>query len=77
MKILSCAMDMGKPHNDEYVGKSIALFDRVAMALVGIGAVQPSALLAEIGNIFSSQEQDLLFEKRAVGNVLLRFSIIR
>jgi DNA-binding transcriptional regulator LsrR (DeoR family) len=73
MKILSCAMDMGKPHNDEYVGKSIALFDRVAMDLVGIGVVQPSALLAESGNIFSSQELDLLVQKRAVGDVVLRF----
>jgi DNA-binding transcriptional regulator LsrR (DeoR family) len=59
--------------DDEYVGKSIALFDRVTMALVGIGAVQPSALLAESGNIFSSQEQDVLVQKRAVGDVLLRF----
>jgi len=58
---------------DEYVGKSIDLFDRVTMALVGIGAVQPSALLAESGNIFSSQEQDLLVQKRALGDVLLRF----
>lgn len=59
--------------DDEYVGKSITLFDRVTMALVGIGAVQPSALLAESGNIFSSQEQEILLKKGAVGDVLLRF----
>ena len=59
--------------NNEYVGKSIALFDRVTMALVGIGAVQPSGLLAESGNIFSTQEQELLIQKRAVGDVLLCF----
>jgi DNA-binding transcriptional regulator LsrR (DeoR family) len=58
---------------DEYVSKSPALFDGVTMALVGIGAVQSSALLAESGNIFSSQEQDILVQKRAVGDVLLRF----
>jgi DNA-binding transcriptional regulator LsrR (DeoR family) len=57
----------------EYVSKSPALFDGVTMALVGIGAVQSSALLAESGNIFSSQEQDILVQKRAVGDVLLRF----
>jgi DNA-binding transcriptional regulator LsrR (DeoR family) len=59
--------------NDEYVGKTFALFDHVTIALVGIGAVQPSALLAQSGNIFSSQEQDLLVQKGAVGDVLLRF----
>lgn len=59
--------------DDEYVGKSIALFDRVTMAVVGIGAVQPSTLLVESGNIFSPQEQELLIQKGAVGDVLLRF----
>ena len=32
-----------------------------------------SALLVESGNIFSPQEQELLLQKGAVGDVLLRF----
>jgi DNA-binding transcriptional regulator LsrR (DeoR family) len=43
------------------------------MALVGIGAVEPSELLAESGNIFSADELDMLAEKGAVGDILLRF----
>ena len=58
---------------DEYVRKTMALFDHVTMALVGIGAIQPSTLLAQSGNIFSSQEQELLRHQGAVGDILLRF----
>jgi DNA-binding transcriptional regulator LsrR (DeoR family) len=59
--------------DDEYVQKTMALFDHVTMALVGIGAVQPSALLAQSGNIFSSQELERLQQQGAVGDILLRF----
>lgn len=59
--------------DDEYVRKTIALFEKVSLALVGIGAVAPSPLLAQSGNIFSSQELDLLLQKGAVGDILLRF----
>jgi DNA-binding transcriptional regulator LsrR (DeoR family) len=51
----------------------IALFDQVTTALVGIGAIEPSKLLAASGNIFGAQELELLRSKGAVGDVLLRF----
>lgn len=59
--------------DDKYVLQASALFDQVTMALVGIGAVEPSKLLAESGNIFSADELDMLAEKGAVGDILLRF----
>src|SRR5579859_1015245 len=59
--------------NDVYVRQVFALFDQVTLALVGIGAVQPSSLLAASGNIFSDEEQHLLRSYKAVGDVLLRF----
>jgi DNA-binding transcriptional regulator LsrR (DeoR family) len=58
---------------DKYVCQATNLFEQVSMALVGIGAVEPSKLLAESGNIFSADELDTLAEKGAVGDILLRF----
>lgn len=59
--------------NDAYIQEALALFESVTTALVGIGAVEPSKLLAESGNIFSTQELELLRRCGAVGDVLLRF----
>jgi DNA-binding transcriptional regulator LsrR (DeoR family) len=59
--------------DDAFVGAGMALFDRVSLALVGIGAVEPSRLLASSGNIFAPQEIDLLREQGAVGDICLRF----
>lgn len=58
---------------DEYICQTIRLFDQVTMALVGIGAVEPSPLLAQSGNIFFKPEVELLEQKKAVGDILLRF----
>lgn len=58
---------------DEFVQKAINLFDNVTTALVGIGAIEPSPLLAQSGNIFSPQEIKLLTQQKAVGDILLRF----
>jgi DNA-binding transcriptional regulator LsrR (DeoR family) len=58
---------------DETTQQSIRLFDHVATALVGIGAIDPSPLLAQSGNIFSPKELDLLRQEKAVGDILLRF----
>lgn len=58
---------------DAYVHEAIALFDQVTTALVGIGAIEPSKLLASSGNIFGAHELELLRSKGAVGDVLLRF----
>ncbi len=58
---------------DTYVQEAMALFDNVTTALVGIGAVEPSHLLAESGNIFSADELDILRGMGAAGDVLLHF----
>lgn len=58
---------------DQFVQQAMALFDQLTVALVGIGAVEPSKLLASSGNIFSPEELDLLKEHGAVGDVCLRF----
>lgn len=58
---------------DQYVQESVSLFDRVTLALVGIGAVEPSRLLNLSGNVFSKEEQAHLREKGAAGDILLRF----
>lgn len=59
--------------NDPFTHEVVSLFDKVTLALVGIGAVEPSPLLASSGNIFSPEELNMLREKGAVGDVCLRF----
>ena len=58
---------------EEVAQHAIKLFDHVTTALVGIGAIEPSPLLAQSGNIFGPQELDLLRQEKAVGDILLRF----
>jgi DNA-binding transcriptional regulator LsrR (DeoR family) len=58
---------------DRYVQAATALFKRVTLALVGIGAVEPSKLLASSGNVFSPQELRQLSSRGAVGDICLRF----
>ena len=58
---------------DEVAQHAIRLFDHVTTALVGIGALDPSPLLAQSGNIFSQKEMDLLRQAKAVGDILMRF----
>jgi DNA-binding transcriptional regulator LsrR (DeoR family) len=58
---------------DTFVQHALGLFDQVTTALVGIGALDPSPLLAQSGNIFSPQELALLESRRAAGDMLLRF----
>lgn len=58
---------------DRYVREATALFRSVTLALVGIGAIEPSKVLAASGNIFSAQELDMLRAHGAVGDVCLRF----
>lgn len=58
---------------DQYVQEAMALFEQVSLALVGIGAVEPSELLADSGNIFSDSERDILRSEGAVGDILLHF----
>ncbi len=58
---------------DRYVQEATALFKSVTVALVGIGAVEPSKLLAASGNVFSAQELKSLSDRGAVGDICLRF----
>ncbi len=58
---------------DGVAQQAIRLFDQVTTALVGIGSIEPSPLLAQSGNVFSSQELDLLRHENAVGDILLRY----
>jgi DNA-binding transcriptional regulator LsrR (DeoR family) len=58
---------------DEYVRHTYSLFDEVTLALVGIGAIEPSPLLAKSGNVFSLEELGLLRQLGAVGDILLHF----
>ena len=56
-----------------YVGETVALFGRISLALVGVGALEPSALVASSGNAFSREELEALQKAGAVGDLCLRF----
>jgi len=58
---------------DPFVREALDRFKSVTLALVGIGAVEPSKMLAASGNVFSSEELKLLSSKGAVGDICLRF----
>jgi DNA-binding transcriptional regulator LsrR (DeoR family) len=58
---------------ESYVREAAALFDHVDLVLVGIGAVEPSKLLASSGNVFSPQELAQLKKQGAVGDICLQF----
>lgn len=58
---------------DRYVREAMALLDSISVAIVGIGAVEPSKLLASSGNVFSPKELKSLSARGAVGDICLRF----
>jgi DNA-binding transcriptional regulator LsrR (DeoR family) len=58
---------------DRFVQEAMRLMDTVSLALVGIGAIEPSRLLAASGNVFSSEELEMLRAHGAVGDICLRF----
>jgi DNA-binding transcriptional regulator LsrR (DeoR family) len=59
--------------SDHFVRRALDLFDHVTTALVGIGAIEPSRLLADSGNSFALSELEELRSRGAVGDVLLHF----
>lgn len=59
--------------SDTYVRETMDLFSRISLAFVGIGAIQPSGMLAQSGNVFSRRELGDLTESGAVGDMSLRF----
>jgi DNA-binding transcriptional regulator LsrR (DeoR family) len=58
---------------DRFVREALAAIDDVTLALVGIGALEPSTLLQSSGNIFAERELAALGERGAVGDICLRF----
>jgi DNA-binding transcriptional regulator LsrR (DeoR family) len=58
---------------DPFVRETMDLFPRLTLAVIGIGAVTPSDLLARSGNIFSPQELARLDEDGVVGEIALHF----
>ncbi len=59
--------------SDLAVRQASDYFDQVDVALVGIGSLEPSKLLASSGNIFSPDERGELRSLGAVGDICLRF----
>lgn len=59
--------------NDRFVREAVAAFPSITLALIGIGAMEPSRALASSGNVFSAQELKRLSAKGAVGDICLRF----
>lgn len=58
---------------DKSVSDVLSLFPFVNTALVGIGALNPSSLLAASGNALSEKDIRILESNGAVGDILLRF----
>jgi DNA-binding transcriptional regulator LsrR (DeoR family) len=58
---------------DPYVRETLEFFDKITLALVGIGSLEPSALVASSGNSFSAEELGTIQQNGAVGDICLRF----
>ncbi|NJL94363.1 MAG: sugar-binding transcriptional regulator [Anaerolineae bacterium] len=59
--------------DDPFVKETLSLFQTITLALVGIGALEPSKLLASSGNVFQADELELLREAGAVGDICMQF----
>jgi DNA-binding transcriptional regulator LsrR (DeoR family) len=59
--------------NDASVRVATELFEHLDLALVGIGSMEPSRLLASSGNVFSPEERAQLSRQGAVGDICFRF----
>jgi DNA-binding transcriptional regulator LsrR (DeoR family) len=58
---------------ETYVRETIDCFPTLDVALVGIGALKPSALLESSGNSFSVKELESLRAAGAVGDICMRY----
>jgi len=58
---------------DAAVEEAARLFSKLDLALVGIGSLEPSSLLASSGNIFSIGERRQLRRAGAVGDICFHF----
>jgi DNA-binding transcriptional regulator LsrR (DeoR family) len=58
---------------DPFVCAAYDQFRRITLAFIGIGSVEPSVMLANSGNRFTSEELHELTARGAVGDICLRF----
>lgn len=58
---------------DAAVQEASVLFEKLDLALVGIGSMEPSRMLAASGNIFSREERAGLQRLGAVGDICFRY----
>jgi DNA-binding transcriptional regulator LsrR (DeoR family) len=58
---------------DTYVRETMELFEKVTLSIVGIGAIEPSSMLARSGNVFSARELEAVKDAGGVGDISLRF----
>ncbi|HEX3983552.1 MAG TPA: sugar-binding transcriptional regulator [Acidisoma sp.] len=58
---------------DPFVHETVNYFSQITLALVGIGAVEPSKLLADSGNVFKPDELAEIARLGAVGDICLNF----
>ncbi|GAB0113926.1 sugar-binding transcriptional regulator [Acidisoma sp. C75] len=59
--------------SDPFVQETMRSFSEITTALVGIGGVEPSKLLADSGNVFTPDELAELARLGAVGDICLNF----
>lgn len=59
--------------SDTYVRQTMELFSKVTLAVVGIGAMEPSGMLSRSGNVFTSREIAEVTNEGGVGDIGLRF----
>jgi DNA-binding transcriptional regulator LsrR (DeoR family) len=59
--------------SDPFVRETMDMFGQITLGIVGIGAMEPSTLLARSGNIFTSREIAAIKEAGGVGDMSLRF----
>lgn len=58
---------------DPAIRDASALFSRLDLALVGIGSMEPSKMLAQSGNFFAARELAELRKLGAIGDICFRF----
>ena len=56
-----------------YLRETMELFEKVTLSFIGIGAIEPSGMLAKSGNVFSARELEAVKEAGGVGDIGLRF----
>lgn len=58
---------------ENFVREATEQFENITLAFLGIGAIEPSEMLAQSGNIFSEPELKQLTEQGAVAEISQRF----